>query len=222
MTPAEQVEGITARALDELDKLREPPFLIADISAYQPVPDASKLTGPWVGAILKATEGLHYAPQWFIDAWRAIGTRPELLSWPRSPFGRVQVPGSASALLELRLGEAGHDALGFAVHVPHYLAQSAYPAAAVTALETVINATGLAIPGDALREAAAETDKEIAAQVEGSDEVQKVVRALEQQYDAFAGASERESLLAEDAPMPTAEELAAQFEQFLAEQDGDS
>ena len=152
----------------------------------------------------------------------AHGTRPELLSWPKSPFGKVQVPGSAAALLELRLGEAGRDALGFAVHVPHYLAQSAYPAAAVTALETVINATGLAIPGDALREAAAETDKEIAAQVEGSDEVQKVVRALEQQYDAFAGASERESLLAEDADMPTAEELAAQFEQFLAEQEGDS
>ncbi|GAA2730577.1 proteasome assembly chaperone family protein [Actinocorallia aurantiaca] len=152
----------------------------------------------------------------------AHGTRPELLSWPKSPFGKVQVPGSAAALLELRLGEAGHDAIGFAVHVPHYLAQSSYPTAAVTALETLINATGLAIPGDALREAAAETDKEIAAQVDGSDEVQKVVRALEQQYDAFTGAADRESLLAEDTPMPTAEELAAQFEQFLAEQDGEA
>lgn len=152
----------------------------------------------------------------------AHGTRPELLSWPKSPFGKVQVPGSAAALLELRLGEAGHDAIGFAVHVPHYLAQSSYPTAAVTALETLINATGLAIPGDALREAAAETDKEIAAQVDGSDEVQKVVRALEQQYDAFTGAADRESLLAADTPMPTAEELAAQFEQFLAEQDGEA
>lgn len=153
----------------------------------------------------------------------AHGTRPELLSWPRSPFGRVQVPGSASALLELRLGELGHDAIGFAVHVPHYLAQSSYPTAAVTALETVINATGLAIPGDALREAAAETDQEIAEQVKGSDEVEKVVRALEQQYDAFAGAEDRESLLAENTEMPTADELAAQFEQFLAEQqDGDN
>ncbi len=152
----------------------------------------------------------------------AHGTRPELLNRPKSPFGRIQVPGSAAALLELRLGEAGHDALGFAIHVPHYLAQSAYPAAAVTALDTIVNATGLALPGDALREAAAETDKEIAEQVEGSDEVQKVVRALEQQYDAFAGSADRESLLAEDTPMPTAEELAAQFEQFLAEQEGDS
>ncbi|MFG2003047.1 proteasome assembly chaperone family protein [Spirillospora sp. NPDC048911] len=146
-------------------------------------------------------------------------TRPELItrsSW----FDKVQVPGSASGLLELRLGEAGHDAIGFAVHVPHYLAQSAYPAAAVAALEAVVNATGLVIPTDALREAAVKTDAEIAEQVTGNDEVEKVVKALEQQYDAFAGAAERENLLAEDQDMPTAEELGAQFERFLAEQDG--
>ncbi|MEU5882275.1 PAC2 family protein [Spirillospora sp. NPDC047279] len=146
-------------------------------------------------------------------------TRPELItrsSW----FDKVQVPGSAAGLLELRLGESGHDAIGFAVHVPHYLAQSAYPAAAVAAMEAVVNATGLVLPSDELREAAAKTDAEIAEQVTGNDEVEKVVKALEQQYDAFAGATERDNLLAEDQDMPTAEELGAQFERFLAEQDG--
>ncbi|MGI5164010.1 PAC2 family protein [Spirillospora sp. CA-253888] len=146
-------------------------------------------------------------------------TRPELItrsSW----FDKVQVPGSAAGLMELRLGEAGHDALGFAVHVPHYLAQAAYPAAAVAALEAVVGATGLVLPADKLRAAATETDAEIAEQVSGNDEVEKVVRALEQQYDAFAGASERDSLLAEAQEMPTAEEIGAQFERFLAEQEG--
>ncbi|MEV5826239.1 PAC2 family protein [Spirillospora sp. NPDC052242] len=146
-------------------------------------------------------------------------TRPELIdrgTW----FDKVQVPGSAAGLLELRLGEAGHDAIGLAVHVPHYLSQSAYPAAAVAALEAIIAATGLALPVDAVRTAAAATDAEIAEQVEGNDEVEKVVRALEQQYDAFAGAAERDNLLAESQDMPTAEELGAQFERFLAEQDG--
>lgn len=146
-------------------------------------------------------------------------TRPELIdrgTW----FDKVQVPGSAAGLLELRLGEAGHDAIGLAVHVPHYLSQSAYPAAAVAALEAIIAATGLALPVDAVRTAAAATDAEIAEQVEGNDEVEKVVRALEQQYDAFAGAAQRDSLLAESQDMPTAEELGAQFERFLAEQDG--
>ncbi|MBO2451954.1 PAC2 family protein [Actinomadura barringtoniae] len=146
-------------------------------------------------------------------------TRPELItgsSW----FDKVQVPGSVAGLLELRLGEAGHDAVGYAVHVPHYLAQSAYPAAAVAAIESVVGVTGLALPTSKLREEAVKTDAEIAEQVTGNDEVEKVVRALEQQYDAFAGATERDNLLAEDQDMPTAEELGAQFERFLAEQDG--
>jgi hypothetical protein len=58
--------------------------------------------------------------------------------------------------------------------------------------------------------------------VAGSDEVEKVVRALEQQYDAFAGSTEREGLLAEQQQMPTADELADEFQRFLAEQDGSS
>lgn len=149
----------------------------------------------------------------------AHATRPELIT-RNSWFDKVQVPGSAASLLELRLGEAGHDAIGFAVHVPHYLAQSAYPAAAVAALEAIVSATGLVLPADRLRDAAAATDADIAEQVDGNDEVEKVVRALEQQYDAFAGAAERDNLLAESQDMPTAEELGAQFEKFLAEQDG--
>jgi hypothetical protein len=117
------------------------------------------------------------------------------------------------------MGEEGRSAIGFAVHVPHYLAQAAYPAAAVTLLESVQRATGLTLPTDALREAAHRTDLEIARQVEGSDEVTEVVQALEQQYDAF---TEGNSDMLADEPenMPTAEELGAQFERFLAEQQG--
>jgi len=49
-----------------------------------------------------------------------------------------------------------------------------------------------------------------------------MIHGLEVQYDAVAGASPRSNLLAEQAArLPTAEELARQFEQFLAEQDRD-
>jgi predicted ATP-grasp superfamily ATP-dependent carboligase len=146
----------------------------------------------------------------------AHATREELTEGSRPLVDRLQVPGSAAALLEFRLGEQDRAALGFAVHVPHYLAQAAYPAAAVTLLEAVQRATGLTLPGDALREAARRTDIEIGRQVEGSEEVTEIVRALEQQYDAFT-AGQRD-LLGEQARMPTAEELGAQFERFLAEQ----
>jgi predicted ATP-grasp superfamily ATP-dependent carboligase len=151
----------------------------------------------------------------------AHATSTDLVEGYRPLVDRLQVPGSAAALLELRMGEEGRAAVGFAVHVPHYLAQAAYPAAAVTLLESVQSATGLALPTDALREAAHRTDLEIARQVEGSDEVAEVVQALEQQYDEFAAGRDG-GLLADEAEnnMPTAEELGAQFERFLAEQQG--
>ena len=151
----------------------------------------------------------------------AHATSPDLTTGYSPLVDKLQVPGSVAALLEMRLGEAERAALGFAVHVPHYLAQAAYPAAAVTLLDSVIRASGLQLPDEALRDAARETDEEIRRQVEGSEEILEVVQALERQYDAFAEGAEREGLLAEGSQqMPTADELGAQFEQFLAEQQG--
>jgi hypothetical protein len=151
----------------------------------------------------------------------AHGTRPELITGSRPIVDRLQVPGSVASLLEFRLGEQDQAALGFAVHVPHYLAQAAYPAAAVTLLESVTRATGLSLPDEALREAARRTDEEIGRQVEASEEIAELVQALERQFDAFVDAADREGLLADEAGnMPTAEELGAQFERFLAEQQG--
>lgn len=150
----------------------------------------------------------------------AHGTRRELLERYPSVLGRVQVPGSADALLELRLGESGYDTAGYAVHVPHYLAQLDYPSAALTALDAVVRATGLSLPGGELEEAAERTREDIETQVAESEEIATVVRTLEEQYDAFVHGRDRGGLLAEDSgPMPTADELAAEFERFLAERD---
>ncbi|GIH90615.1 hypothetical protein Psi01_12450 [Planobispora siamensis] len=146
-------------------------------------------------------------------------SRPELVAGQTSSFGKVQVPGSAAALIEFRLGAKGHDALGYAVHVPHYLAQAEYPTAAVTALEAVTSGTGLVFPLESLRAAADRTTAEIAEQIEGSEELSTAISGLEQQYDAFAAGAERENLIAEPVEMPTGDELAAQFEAFLAERD---
>jgi predicted ATP-grasp superfamily ATP-dependent carboligase len=150
----------------------------------------------------------------------AHATRPELVEGDRPLPSQLQVPGSVSALLELRFGEAGRDAAGFAVHIPHYLAQAAYPAGAVRLLKAVTGLTGLSVPDDALREAARRTDAEIDRQVEASSEVTEVVQALEQQYDAAVEADPQEGLLVDPENMPTAEELGEQFERFLAEQQG--
>ncbi|QTE30643.1 proteasome assembly chaperone family protein [Pengzhenrongella sicca] len=151
----------------------------------------------------------------------AHATRPELIADHTSWFGAVQVPASASALVEYRLGQSGHDAMGFAVHVPHYLAQSPFPQASITAIENLQRATGLDLRVSDLTDAAREATEEIDRQVEASGEVKAVVLALEEQYDSFARSIGRTNLLAETSEIPTADELGAEFERFLAQQGGD-
>ena len=50
----------------------------------------------------------------------------------RSWIDRVEVPASFAGLLEFRLGQADRKAMGFAAHVPHYLAQASFPEATLT------------------------------------------------------------------------------------------
>jgi predicted ATP-grasp superfamily ATP-dependent carboligase len=148
----------------------------------------------------------------------AHATRRELIAGYEPWLRRVQVPGGAGHLLEFRLGQAGRDAVGFAVHVPHYLAQSEYPAAAEKLLTAVSKTTGLLLPTEELRRAAEATRVEIDQQISQAEEAASVVRSLEAQYDAFVRGQQANSLLAESGPLPTAEELGAELERFLAEQ----
>jgi predicted ATP-grasp superfamily ATP-dependent carboligase len=148
----------------------------------------------------------------------AHATRRELIAGYEPWLRRVQVPGGAGHLLEYRLGQAGRDALGFAVHVPHYLAQSEYPAAAEKLLTAVMKATGLLLPTEELRRAAELARAEIDQQIAQAEEAASVVRSLEAQYDAFVRGQQANSLLADGSRLPTAEELGAELERFLAEQ----
>ena len=149
----------------------------------------------------------------------AHATRRQLIEPYPVYWGEMRIPGSISALLELRLGEAGVDALGVAAHVPHYLAQATYPAASLTLLEHLQKLTGLHLPTEGLREAAEANRTEIDEQIARSAENTAVVAALEQQYDSFTAAREGTDLLSETGEVPSAEEIGAEFERFLADQD---
>lgn len=146
-------------------------------------------------------------------------TRPEILPESQNWIGSVEVPGHVSGLLELRLGESGHDAIGFAAHVPHYLARNEYPVAARTLIDAAANCAGLVLPTDGLEGAISELWAQLAKQLDEHGEISEVVHALERQYDTFM-ASNGNSLLGASEPIPTADELAAQFEAYLAGQDG--
>ena len=145
----------------------------------------------------------------------------ELIADHQPWVGEVQVPSSVSNLLEYRMAQHGHDAVGYTVHVPHYLAQTDYPAAAEALLKQVSTSASLAFPLSALTEAAAAVASKIDDQVGASPEVAQVVDALEHQYDAFVAAQENRSLLARDEDLPSGEELGAEFERFLAQRDED-
>lgn len=168
--------------------------------------------------------------------WAAPHTRPTgltahasdrmLISGRPRWFGQIEVPGHAGSYLELHLDRAGTSSMGFSVHVPHYLAQSEFPTAAVTLLNAVVESTGLALPTGALVEAAQAVLADVDEQVAASEETRTAVASLERQYDAVTsergqggGGPEGMSLLPEDE-MADGDELAAELERYLRAEDG--
>jgi hypothetical protein len=146
-------------------------------------------------------------------------TSPHLTVQENVWKGQIRIPASAQAMLEVRLGEWGHDAMGFVAHIPHYVAQFDYPLASTTMLEAVAGVTDLKWNLDEIRDAGEAKMAEIAVQIEDSAEVREVVQGLEQQYDAFQRASSGDGSslpLADEPNLPSGEELGAEFERFLA------
>ncbi|GAB09342.1 hypothetical protein GOARA_036_00740 [Gordonia araii NBRC 100433] len=131
----------------------------------------------------------------------------------------MKLPGSASMMLELRMSEHGYRTSGISVHVPHYLSQSAYPAASARLLTSLGTLTGLDLPTKALESAADALRVQIDNELANNGEVASVVAALESQYDSYTEAAEQQaSLLAADEPLPSADELGDEFQRYLAEQ----
>jgi len=148
-------------------------------------------------------------------------TNPRLLRGHSSTIGVIEIPGHVQAMLELHLGEAGRDALGLAVHVPHYLTQFDYPRAAIALLRGLAGTTGLVLPTDGLEEQAQSAEQEIARQTSDSDEFEPLLRSMEEQYDTGAPV---DGFLGEEDGMgpqelPDADQIGAQVERFLAEMD---
>jgi proteasome assembly chaperone (PAC2) family protein len=146
----------------------------------------------------------------------AHATRETLIADRPVWVGRLQLPGHVSALLELRLGEAGHDAAGFAVHTPHYLARTEYPDAAAVLLGEICTMTGLELPTSDLLDRGTQVRVAVQAQIAEQPEVQALVTSLEEQYDLFIGTDRPGADLIH---IPSAEELGAELERFLVEED---
>ena len=129
----------------------------------------------------------------------------------------TQAPATAMHLIEYRLQEAGASTVGFVLLVPHYLGDTEYPAAAIAGIENISSVTGLIFPTDKLREEDREFIANIDEQVAGNPELERLVGALEQRHDAYMQDSPVKSPLTHlDGALPSADEIAAELENFLA------
>jgi hypothetical protein len=145
------------------------------------------------------------------------GNRTELTDAMSVWRPRTQVPANALHLIEYRLQELGHPTAGFVLLIPHYLADTEYPAAAVTALESVSAATGLLFPTDRLREEGRDFVARIESQVENNQELARLVGTLEERHDSYMLDNPLPSpLIDEDGELPSADEIAAELQNFLA------
>ena len=206
----------------------EQPFLL--LTGYEPDFQWKRFTAAVLGLIetfgVSTTTWVHAIPM-PVPHTRPIGVtvsgnRTELIDAMSVWKPRTQVPANALHILEYRLQEVGHPLAGFVLLIPHYLADTEYPAAAVTALESVSAATGLIFPTDRLREDGRDFLTKIDGQVASNQELAKLVGTLEERHDNYMQDNPlRSPLTDEDGELPTADEIAAELQNFLAARRGD-
>jgi len=145
------------------------------------------------------------------------GNRPDLIDAMSVWRPSTRVPSNVLHLVEFRLAELGLPVAEFVLLVPHYLADTELPPAAVKTLEVVSAATGLLFPTDELREQSRDFVARVDEQVGANEELAQLVRTLEQRHDTYmAGNPLRSPLTDDEGEVPSADELAAELEKFLA------
>jgi len=125
--------------------------------------------------------------------------------------GTIDVPAGVQAALERQFAELGVPAVGLWARVPHYAAAMPYPEASVVLLEGLEQLTGVSVDTSELRTAAVSTRQRLDELVANSEEHAALVHQLEAAVDA-----ETERPLG--TTIPSGDELAAELERFLREE----
>jgi PAC2 family len=134
----------------------------------------------------------------------------------------TQAPANALHLVEYRLTATGHPTAGFVLLVPHYLADTEFPDAAVAALSSISAATSLIFPTDRLREEGREFMSKVDEQVQGNHELSRLVKTLEERHDTYMEGNPLPSpLIGLDGQVPSADAIAAELEKFLSRRGDD-
>ena len=127
--------------------------------------------------------------------------------------GEQEVPAGMEGVLERTFAGAGVPAIGLWAPVPYYAGAMPYPAASLALLESLASVAGLDLDLDALREASETVRTRIDGLVAANPQFAELVERLEVQASAQPGVT------GGFGDLPTGDELAAEFERFLREQD---
>ena len=134
--------------------------------------------------------------------------------------GTLDVPAGIQSAIEHRCAEMDLPALGLWAQVPHYVTGDGtqYPAASLALIEELSRTTGLMLPTGELAVEAERTRHRIDAAVASNTDHEEMVRALEVRYDDENSSREHPSNPTPTDALPSADELAAEVEEFLRDQ----
>lgn len=144
------------------------------------------------------------------------GNRDDLIEQYSVWRPTTEVPGTFVHLVEYMLTSIGHPVAGFVLLIPHYLADSEFPAGTLAVLDAITTGTGISLRTDSLREEGREFLNDIAGQMKENDELSKLISSLESRHDTYMIDNPTPSpFVNDDGQVPSAESIAAELEQFL-------
>jgi hypothetical protein len=135
---------------------------------------------------------------------------------PQYARGSLDVPAGVEAALEQRFVAADIDAVGLWAQVPHYASGMPYPAASAALIDAAGDVGDRRFKIESLHDDAAATRVKLDQLVSQSAEHSALLAQLEEAYDQ---AVENDVGFDVEEPIPSGDELAAQVEEFLRDQD---
>lgn len=126
----------------------------------------------------------------------------------------LDAPAGVQSLLEHTLFQRNIKAVSLWAQVPHYVASMAYPLASAALLQAVCADTGLSFDSSRFRRESAVQRERLDQLVANNAEHASMLGQLEAAYDDVHGAPIED----DEADIPTVDELAAEVEQFLRDQ----
>jgi proteasome assembly chaperone (PAC2) family protein len=142
----------------------------------------------------------------------------DLLTSVRFMRSSVDVPAGVAASIEHAMHARGIPALGIWVQVPHYITSMAYPTSSVALLDALREVADITVDATRIRQEAVLQRGRLDKLVEDNPEHVQMLARLEELYDSIGDPSDANA----GGPileMRSGDELAAELEQFLREQD---